>query len=132
MEMYILIQFGSGLVGGGSFFEGEGKFLIYNQNGWNKIKQPFLKKYTSIMRRKQTSFVVKRFLDFLLIERKKEIQSQNEIDDEDTTSSQIQNKDDEAQSQNEIDVELDEKPLDEIIKEYFKKLETKNGINIRR
>lgn len=84
------------------------------------------------MRRKQTSFVVKRFLDFLLIERKKEIQSQNEIDDEDTTSSQIQNKDDEAQSQNEIDVELDEKPLDEIIKEYFKKLETKNGINIRR
>lgn len=61
------------------------------------------------MRRKQTSFVVKRFLDFLLIERKKEIQSQNEIDDE-----------------------LDEKPLDEIIKEYFKKLETKNGINIRR
>ncbi len=84
------------------------------------------------MRRKQTSFVVKRFLDFLLIERKKEIQSQNEIDDEDTTSSQIQNKDDEAQSQNEIDDELDEKPLDEIIKEYFKKLETKNGINIRR
>ena len=43
MEMYILIQFGSGLVGGGSFFEGEGKFLIYNQNGWNKIKQPFIK-----------------------------------------------------------------------------------------
>ena len=84
------------------------------------------------MRRKQTSFVVKRFLDFLLIERKKEIQSQNEIDDEDTTSSQIQNKDDEAQSQNEIDDDLDEKPLDEIIKEYFKKLETKNGINIRR
>lgn len=84
------------------------------------------------MRRKQTSFVVKRFLDFLLIERKKEIQSQNEIDDDDTTSSQIQNKDDEAQSQNEIDDELDEKPLDEIIKEYFKKLETKNGINIRR
>lgn len=84
------------------------------------------------MRRKQTSFVVKRFLDFLLIERKKEIQSQNEIDDEDTTSSQIQSKDDEAQSQNEIDDELDEKPLDEIIKEYFKKLETKNGINIRR
>lgn len=84
------------------------------------------------MRRKQTSFVVKRFLDFLLIERKKEIQSQNEIDDEDTTSSQIQNKDDEAQSQNEIDDELDKKPLDEIIKEYFKKLETKNGINIRR
>ena len=84
------------------------------------------------MRRKQTSFVVKRFLDFLLIERKKEIQNQNEIDDEDTTSSQIQNKDDEAQSQNEIDDELDEKPLDEIIKEYFKKLETKNGINIRR
>lgn len=84
------------------------------------------------MRRKQTSFVVKRFLDFLLIERKKEIQSQNEIDDEDTTSSQIQNKDDEAQSQNEIDYDLDEKPLDEIIKEYFKKLESKNGINIRR
>ena len=84
------------------------------------------------MRRKQTSFVVKRFLDFLLIERKKEIQSQNEIDDEDTTSSQIQSKDDEAQSQNEIDDELDEKPLDEIIKEYFKKLESKNGINIRR
>ena len=84
------------------------------------------------MRRKQTSFVVKRFLDFLLIERKKEIQSQNEIDDEDTTSSQIQNKDDEAQSQNEIDDDLDEKPLDEIIKEYFKKLESKNGINIRR
>ena len=84
------------------------------------------------MRRKQTSFVVKRFLDFLLIERKKEIQSQNEIDDEDTTSSQIQNKDDEAQSQNEIDDDLDEKPLDEIIKEYFKKLESKIGINIRR
>ena len=84
------------------------------------------------MRRKQTSFVVKRFLDFLLIERKKEIQSQNEIDDEDTTSSQIQNKDDEAQSQNEIDDDLDKIPLDEIIKEYFKKLESKNGINIRR
>lgn len=43
MEMYILIQFGSGLVGGGSFLRGEGKFLIYNQNGWNKIKQPFIK-----------------------------------------------------------------------------------------
>jgi hypothetical protein len=84
------------------------------------------------MRRKQTSFVVKRFLDFLLVERKKEIQSQNEIDDEDTTSSQIQNKDDEAQSQNEIDDDLDKIPLDEIIKEYFKKLESKNGINIRR
>ena len=91
------------------------------------------------MRRKQTSFVVKRFLDFLLVERKKEIQSQNEKDDEDKTSSQSQNKDDEdwwiedeAQSQKEKDDELNEKPLDEIIKEYFKKLESKNGINIRR
>lgn len=43
MEMYILIQFGSGLVAKIFFLEGERRFLIYNQNGWNKIKQPFKK-----------------------------------------------------------------------------------------
>jgi len=84
------------------------------------------------MRKKQTSFVVKKFLDFLLIERKKEIESQNEIEDDNKTTSSQTQKEDKPQSQEEEDKQKEEKPLDEIIKEYFKKLEKQNGINIRR